>query len=89
MNRPDRFSQPIKITGRDERTMRYSSTKKPVKCPKCGSLHIANILYGMPAYSEQLMTDIDKGKIILGGCIITGDDPKWQCFDCKTEIYKK
>jgi hypothetical protein len=89
MKRTDKFSEQIKISGIYAKPIRYSSAKKPEKCPKCDSLRIANILYGMPAYSEKLMTDVENGKIILGGCILTGDDPKWQCFDCNTEIYHK
>jgi len=26
---------------------------------------------------------------MLGGCCITDDDPKWQCADCQTVIYRK
>ena len=32
---------------------------------------------------------IDAGKIVLGGCCISGDDPKWKCADCGVDIYKK
>ena len=68
---------------------KQESTKKPPKCPECGSVQIAEILYGEPAYSEELMLEIKTGRIILGGCCITPDNPKWQCVDCKTGIYKK
>ena len=52
------------------------------KCPHCGSRNTANILYGMPAFSEKFQKDLDNGKIVLGGCCITGFDPKKHCNDC-------
>ena len=69
--------------------MRYEYTKKPQKCPECGSNRIATILYGLPDCSIELMDDIDSGKVALGGCCTTDDDPVWECADCETTIYKK
>ena len=89
MKRTDKLPKQVDKLGVDAKVIRYSSGRKPGKCPHCGSLRIANILYGEPAYSERLMADIKTGKIILGGCLLTMDDPKWQCVDCNTEIYKK
>lgn len=68
---------------------RYESRNKPSKCPECGSERIARILYGEPMGSEELMADMKAGRIALGGCCITGDDPAWRCLECETEIYKK
>ena len=67
---------------------RYSAKSKPEKCPKCGSARVARILYGMPMFSDQLQADMDSGKIVLGGCELTGDDPAWKCLECETEIYR-
>lgn len=69
--------------------MRYESVKKPKRCPKCGSVQIASVLYGLPAFSQKLEEDMKTGRIVLGGCCITDDDPKWQCIDCSTAIYRK
>jgi hypothetical protein len=55
--------------------MRFESVRKSKTCPKCGSFRIATILYGMPAYSPELMKEEKEGKIVFGGCCITGDDP--------------
>lgn len=66
---------------------RYEFPDKPGKCPVCGSERIADILYGNPAYSEELKAVIDAGRIVLRANIMTDDDPKWQCADCKTEMY--
>ena len=52
------------------------------QCPKCGGMDIARILYGLPL--EELLQDkkVKQKKIVLGGCCVTGDDPKLECNDC-------
>ena len=67
---------------------RYNAPGKPDKCPHCGSNRIANILYGYPAYSEELEADRASGRITLGGCYVSNDDPVWQCADCRIKIYQ-
>lgn len=67
----------------------YFSKRKPQKCPSCGSKKIAKILYGLPAFSEKLQKDMDEGKIVLGGCCITDEDPTWQCVECETQIHEE
>ena len=66
-----------------------------IKCPYCGSTSTARILYGMPAFSNELQEKLDKGKITLGGCCIdsvsvNGEyiqiDPARQCNDCGKEF---
>ena len=68
---------------------RYESGSQPSRCPECGSLRIAIILYGYPAYSAELEADMKAGRIAIGGCEITGDDPACKCVECETEIYRK
>lgn len=63
--------------------------RKPRKCPVCGSNRIAYVMYGLPAFSEQLMQEIKAGKIALGGCCISEDNPTWQCADCGSEFYSR
>ena len=67
----------------------YEYRNKPKKCPSCKSAHVATILYGMPEFSDKLQADMDAGKVALGGCCLTMNDPKWKCADCGVEIYKK
>jgi hypothetical protein len=62
--------------------------RKPRKCPQCGSIKVATILRGMPIFSEKLMTDISEGKVFLGGCCITENDPDWQCSECHMQFFK-
>jgi len=67
-------------------------------CPHCGSDKTATILYGMPA--PDGMDRAERGEIVLGGCVVSDDDPQLACRDCgslwsglqdgtKTEISKK
>ena len=62
--------------------------RKPKKCPQCGSTKIADILYGLPDYSPEFEKRIEDGKIALGGCCISNDDPVWKCVECEADIYK-
>ena len=55
-------------------------------CPECGSGDIIPILYGMPALSARKREE--EGKLYLGGCCITEDDPKWHCKKCATQFGK-
>lgn len=59
----------------------------PERCPLCGSAKVAPILYGLPNFNEELERALDEGKIALGGCEITGDDPSWKCLNCGAVFY--
>jgi len=37
----------------------------------------------------EAFEEAQAGKIVLGGCEVTDDDPSWQCLDCKAKIFKK
>ena len=63
--------------------------RKPRKCPQCGTARIADILYGMPIFDSELEKELKDGKIALGGCVISDNDPTWKCVDCGTNIYKE
>jgi len=43
----------------------------------------------MPAFSEKLKKELDEGKVILGGCCVSNDDPFCACVECKTDFYKQ
>ena len=53
-----------------------SVSRKPVKCPFCGSNDIKEIIYGMPR------VDFDYSRYISGGCVVMPDSPKWHCDNC-------
>ncbi len=54
------------------------------KCPNCLSTNYAKILWGLPAEMREIEEELDKKEIVLGGCIVTGHDPKWECNGCRT-----
>ena len=62
--------------------MKKQNSNIPV-CPKCNSTNVAKYLWGLRMLSDQLLRDIEEGRVILGGCIIYGEDPKFHCNDCK------
>lgn len=72
-----------------EQGKRHEYPRQPEKCPACDERKIAEILYGMPAYSAELQADLDAGRIVLGGCCIGNDDPAWQCTACGAEIHRR
>lgn len=67
---------------------RMERQRKPRKCPSCGHSPIAEILYGYPGFPLYDNEELDSGRITLGGCIVTGDDPEWECTQCGQKIYK-
>ncbi len=61
----------------------YSKSKS--KCPKCSKKDkVVPIVYGYP--SEKMLVKMKKGKIHLGGCMVSGCDPKWFCKRDETEF---
>ena len=66
------------ITGDEDSIMRIRETNPA--CPKCGARTGIPILYGYP--SPGMIEEDAAGKIELGGCIRTFDDPEWSCRAC-------
>ena len=53
-------------------------------CHECNGTNIALILWGYPGNMDAIKEELEKGKIVLGGCLVTDHDPKWECNDCLT-----
>ena len=53
-----------------------------MKCPECGKSWIAEIFWGYPADIESMEDILEKKEIVLGGCIVTDHDPRWECNHC-------
>jgi DNA-directed RNA polymerase subunit RPC12/RpoP len=68
---------------------RVERAQKPRKCPECGQAPLASILYGMPAFDEELERKMNEGRITLGGCCISDDDPAWECTRCGLKIFRR
>ena len=67
------------------RTHKYFSKRKPRRCPFCGSDEVVPIVWGYPG--PDLIPDLEAGKIVLGGCVVSDRDPSWFCNHCHTLIY--
>ena len=53
-------------------------------CPACGGSLIP-ILYGLP--SPEGVEAMERGEVALGGCLVTGDDPKFRCLSCQAAYW--
>jgi hypothetical protein len=56
-----------------------SSSRAP-RCPRCRSTAVLKILYGLP--DEELRREAEEGKVALGGCSLSENDPSMVCNDC-------
>lgn len=53
------------------------------QCPRCSSLNVIKIFYGLPTPNVLLM--VEEGKRMLGGGYIRDSDPEYYCKDCETK----
>ena len=53
-----------------------------MKCPNCDKSWIAEIFWGLPGNMDILEEGLERKEIVLGGCLVTNNDPKWKCNDC-------
>ena len=58
------------------------------QCPKCGSTKVVQIQYGLPRFTPELKEAVRRGEVVLGGCVISADSPKWACRDCGNRFGK-
>lgn len=72
-----------------ESSTRIKRSRKPGKCPSCGHSPLASILYGYVGFDGGLQKKLEEGRIVLGGCCVSDDDPKWECTNCGQKVYKK
>jgi len=63
----------------DDKVEKLTETKP--SCPECNKNNVAIIFWGFPGNDEVIQAIYDK-KIVPGGCLISDDDPKWECTDC-------
>lgn len=72
-----------------ESPTRIERSRKPRKCPSCGHSPLASILFGYVVFDDGLQKKLEEGRIVLGGCCVSDDDPRWECMNCGLKIYKK
>lgn len=63
---------------------RVERAVKPASCPTCGHMPVADVLYGMPEHIS--IVDIERGRVILGGCLFSSKSPRWRCSRCNQAI---
>ena len=56
--------------------------EKKLNCPNCNKKWIAEILWGYPEHTDAIEEELERKEIVLGGCIVTEHDPKWECNIC-------
>ena len=54
---------------------------KPV-CPECNKNNVALIFWGYPGDMDWYVKAIQEKEIVGGGCLVSENDPKWECTDC-------
>lgn len=54
-----------------------------MNCPNCKSTSVAEIFWGYPGNLDSIREQLDKKEIVLGGCIVSDHDPKWECNLCQ------
>lgn len=59
---------------------RHTEGEQPPTCPRCHSTHVVRILYGFP--SAEGFRKAERGEVVLGGCMIRMNSPKWACKTC-------
>ena len=57
-----------------------------IKCPICGSRNTAEIHYGLPAFNDELISKLESGEVVLGGCCVELNSPEMHCNDCGEEF---
>ena len=67
---------------------RIELAEKPEVCPCCGASPVAWIMYGLPNFTDKLQKAIDDRVLVLGGCVVTDDDPRWACTYCGTLFFE-
>ena len=55
-------------------------------CPKCKASQTSKIIYGKPALTRQMLSGLESGRIISGGCMIRPGAPKWHCPRCRHDF---
>ena len=50
------------------------------RCKQCGSHEILPGVYGLP--TAETLARAALGEVLLGGCVVLGDEPDWRCAKC-------
>lgn len=61
-----------------------------VKCPKCGNFeNVIPIIYSCSRPDYEKFSKLEKeGKVLMAGCVLSVETPKYYCKTCKHNIWK-
>ena len=51
-------------------------------CPDCKKNNVAIIFWGYHGDMDWYLQAIKNKEIVGGGCLVSDNDPKWECIDC-------
>jgi|SRR3989344_2303598 len=60
-----------------------------ITCPNCSSQNTCQILYGLVGLDDKLNEDLGAGRVHLGGCVMSGEDPDRHCNECEIDFDTK
>jgi rubredoxin len=60
--------------------IKWFARKSKEVCPSCGKKAAVPIAYGFPG--PGMWDAVDRGEIILGGCVISPGMPNMSCLSC-------
>lgn len=61
------------------------ASRRPVRCPTCGSTDIADIVYNPPAMTDDLLIRIQAKKAVIRTGAHNPSAPHWHCNYCGYE----
>jgi len=65
----------------DDEVQTLAETKP--SCPECNKNNVAVIFWGYHGGDvEGYLQAIKNKEIVAGGCLVSDNDPKWECMDC-------
>lgn len=61
-----------------------------VMCPKCGQPdNVIPIIYSCSRSDYEKYTKLEKeGKVLMAGCVLSVETPKYYCKKCRHNIWK-
>jgi len=62
-----------------------SAEMKVWRCPNCGEKSGVPVLYGLP--TREAVEAAERGELVLGGCVLTDDDPPRCCTECRAALW--
>ncbi|MCB2185100.1 MAG: hypothetical protein KQJ78_01685 [Deltaproteobacteria bacterium] len=62
----------------------HDPTRGKIKCPACGSLRLARLVYGLwgAPPSPDILEALDRGEVMLGEWDFGPTSPSHACLDC-------